>query len=409
MQTITVVPDFNYFVTFPADVTIEGCASDISIDMVGEPIVSGVTCAQVGINVEDQEFTIQSGSCIRVHRTYTVKNTCLGATPSNATDGGIPVAGDPLKFQDDGDGFFRFTQTIDIIDNEAPRIFTDENQSFESDLADCTGIVNIDIVAADNCTSALDYVWTIDVFGNGTNDMFGTNGFISGVLPVGSHTGSISVSDGCGNTTTRQLTITVTDEKKPTPFCLAGINTVIMNGDARSIDVWANDLIQLGSSFDNCTNNEDIIVSVAMATDPNPSVAPTATSVLITCDDLDRDGNDNAIPTTFSIQVFVQDEAGNFNFCTTEVEVIDTGNDCGTTATGSAQISGRIFNENNEDVEDVTVQVDNNSQPMSPVVTQTDGTFVFSDLTMHDDYSVCLLYTSPSPRDGLLSRMPSSA
>ena len=25
------------------------------------------------------------------------------------------------------------------------------------------------------------------------------------------------------------------------------------------------------------------------------------------------------------------------------------------------------------------------------------------------DYRVCLLYTSPSPRDGLLSRMPSSA
>ena len=26
-----------------------------------------------------------------------------------------------------------------------------------------------------------------------------------------------------------------------------------------------------------------------------------------------------------------------------------------------------------------------------------------------DEYKVCLLYTSPSPRDGLLSRMPSSA
>ena len=25
------------------------------------------------------------------------------------------------------------------------------------------------------------------------------------------------------------------------------------------------------------------------------------------------------------------------------------------------------------------------------------------------DYNICLLYTSPSPRDGLLSRMPSSA
>ena len=28
---------------------------------------------------------------------------------------------------------------------------------------------------------------------------------------------------------------------------------------------------------------------------------------------------------------------------------------------------------------------------------------------MHDQYGDCLLYTSPSPRDGLLSRMPSSA
>ena len=31
---------------------------------------------------------------------------------------------------------------------------------------------------------------------------------------------------------------------------------------------------------------------------------------------------------------------------------------------------------------------------------------VYSDLS---DYTACLLYTSPSPRDGLLSRMPSSA
>ena len=28
---------------------------------------------------------------------------------------------------------------------------------------------------------------------------------------------------------------------------------------------------------------------------------------------------------------------------------------------------------------------------------------------MRGQYEVCLLYTSPSPRDGLLSRMPSSA
>ena len=30
-------------------------------------------------------------------------------------------------------------------------------------------------------------------------------------------------------------------------------------------------------------------------------------------------------------------------------------------------------------------------------------------LALDDVYIICLLYTSPSPRDGLLSRMPSSA
>ena len=61
------------------------------------------------------------------------------------------------------------------------------------------------------------------------------------------------------------------------------------------------------------------------------------------------------------------------------------------------------------------------TQVPDTVTTETgDGTFKFTlasaitdadlqakvDLLMND---ICLLYTSPSPRDGLLSRMPSSA
>ena len=37
------------------------------------------------------------------------------------------------------------------------------------------------------------------------------------------------------------------------------------------------------------------------------------------------------------------------------------------------------------------------------------GTYVDTDATARNEYELCLLYTSPSPRDGLLSRMPSSA
>ena len=35
--------------------------------------------------------------------------------------------------------------------------------------------------------------------------------------------------------------------------------------------------------------------------------------------------------------------------------------------------------------------------------------FGFGDLKLGGLFKGCLLYTSPSPRDGLLSRMPSSA
>src|SRR5664279_6146754 len=46
---------------------------------------------------------------------------------------------------------------------------------------------------------------------------------------------------------------------------------------------------------------------------------------------------------------------------------------------------------------------------LGQLVDQFVGTFLgdFADPAAH--FQVCLLYTSPSPRDGLLSRMPSSA
>ena len=38
-----------------------------------------------------------------------------------------------------------------------------------------------------------------------------------------------------------------------------------------------------------------------------------------------------------------------------------------------------------------------------------DGLLLYAPIVKHQDFHSCLLYTSPSPRDGLLSRMPSSA
>ena len=48
---------------------------------------------------------------------------------------------------------------------------------------------------------------------------------------------------------------------------------------------------------------------------------------------------------------------------------------------------------------------------IDPAVQEMKGTIIrlTDQLRLLDQDMICLLYTSPSPRDGLLSRMPSSA
>ena len=48
-------------------------------------------------------------------------------------------------------------------------------------------------------------------------------------------------------------------------------------------------------------------------------------------------------------------------------------------------------------------------RPMPYVMPSYDGQDQTANFKDKTQLSVCLLYTSPSPRDGLLSRMPSSA
>ena len=48
-----------------------------------------------------------------------------------------------------------------------------------------------------------------------------------------------------------------------------------------------------------------------------------------------------------------------------------------------------------------------NKKTSSPYIDRIEAVEILG--TMLGGYNICLLYTSPSPRDGLLSRMPSSA
>ena len=59
---------------------------------------------------------------------------------------------------------------------------------------------------------------------------------------------------------------------------------------------------------------------------------------------------------------------------------------------------------------DVVLVCVGNDDDVRQVVTGDEGALVgMNDNAILVDHTTCLLYTSPSPRDGLLSRMPSSA
>ena len=57
-------------------------------------------------------------------------------------------------------------------------------------------------------------------------------------------------------------------------------------------------------------------------------------------------------------------------------------------------------------VEEVGI-ITNHINTKDGIEIEIDAAIIMEDLKIND--SICLLYTSPSPRDGLLSRMPSSA
>ena len=157
------------------------------------------------------------------------------------------------------------------------------------------------------------------------------------------------------------------------------------------------------------------------------------------------------------IPIYVWDDCQNIDFCTVNLRV--TNNNGG----ASGIVSGKVMTETGQAVEGISASL-TTSMPEYPKskITDAQGVYLFSDNHLNMDYNisgtsvenylngvstldlvmiqrhilgvesldspykmiaadinadnringqdlVCLLYTSPSPRDGLLSRMPSSA
>ncbi len=365
-QTITVEHVSDFIVQFPDDMTLTNCAIQDS----GAPIVTNDDCELVAISHEDLILTIVDDACYKIERTWTVVNWCIYDNDNaDNTDLGIPQPL-PRTYQDD-DGYFQYTQIIKVLDSEGPEITCPGDQTF-CDLTDgCEGPADLVLEATDACSgdAALEYTYKIDANNDGTFDIVDTGNDASGVYPYGTHLIKWIVEDGCGNTSTCQYLFTIEDCKNPTPVCLHGITIPNMQNN-ECVDVWASDLLEY--AFDNCSNSEYVEASVKMRL--AGSLMPLTTSMEFCCKDLG----------TTLVEIWVEDEAGNSDYCTTYVVLQDNNGDCPADES-RATIAGTIETEYGEQVEDVEVGL---SQGENIATTGNNGSFAFQNLVTNEDYSV---------------------
>ncbi|MCF8247042.1 MAG: hypothetical protein K9J37_18965 [Saprospiraceae bacterium] len=241
------------------------------------------SCAMLAVNYVDQFFNISSPACYKIVRTWKVIDWCQ-YNPSNPTVGA-----------------WTSQQIIAVVDNIAPVITYCPSDTIVSVGADCNlaNAVFIPVTATD-CSPSIAIT---------NNSLYATSGAnASGQYPQGQYHIVFTAKDGCGNKSNCAFNLTVTDLKKPTPYCNTGIVTELQ---AMGGQIMAS--VQAGqfndNSFDNCTAKANLAYTIRLVGDPNPP----SNGLVFDCDDIGQ----------YQVEVWVTDLAGNSDFCVTNVFIQD--------------------------------------------------------------------------------------
>lgn len=356
-------------IDFPDDHDEPGCMGSLQPEDLPEgydfPTFPEDECSLVAFDYKDQLFEFAPGACIKILRTWTVIDWCQfeeGFPNDDPNQNGIQ------------DGIWEHVQVIQLTESDAPEFVSCQDTVFIAGFGACEQELNYQNFAEDECTDDdnLNWSYEIDLFNDGTKEIFGEGDIITDVLPFGCHDVKWFVEDFCGNVNICEQIFCVEDEKNPTPYCISEITTVVMNNNGM-VTIWANDF-DFGS-FDNCGPIEHI----SFSSDVNDI------NMTFDCEDIP-----NGVEAEVDVQVWVTDMAGNQDFCTVTLVLQDNNGDaCVDNNNATVNASGVVRTEDDRMVEsaEVLISADVFGFPQM-VVTPDNGTYQFSELQINQDYNI---------------------
>ena len=285
-------------ITWPqAEYTSSECGvENLSPDVTGRPVLNEDQCDIISMNYNDKTFFgIQGDACYTIVRTWNVLDACQ------------KVGGEFKKWH--------FDQLIHVVNTVDPTI------QVGADVDTCTydnncksGFVDLEAYGEDDCTAGDDLQWTyyIDLYNDGIIDdtvhQVGHKANASGEYPIGKHKILWRVEDRCGNSVAKSQLFTIKNCKKPTAICkdklIVELGPELVDGDTTGVaDVLAE--LFNNHSYHSCGSPLKFSYSI----DVNDTIL-----------DLDCSWLSKSL---FDINIFVTDTFGNYDYCTTHLEVQD--------------------------------------------------------------------------------------
>lgn len=351
LQTIMVRDPSPIRIRFPDDLDLNTCISPNDLQPedleapYNEPIVTGVsTCNDVSVTFEDLPIISENGNCIVIRRVWTVTENCV-FDPNNPNAGGRTQS----------------TQRININETTPPVIECPPTITVDTG-NDCLENVFIDgiNVTGECLPDEVDLTVTGDL-GNGR--------FFVDVAP-GIYEMNAEAQDRCGNTADCDFTVRVVENIDPVADCQLVVTANI--GLDETVTVFAASLNN--NSTDNCTLTDDLELRIGLEPAPGTTTPPANIPLTFICDD---------VGTTTSVALWVGDESGNWDFCTTNLQVADAQSNC-SAGIATAIVAGTIQAMNGSMVDQVDISLEGMDMPA--FTTDVSGQFQFTDLATDASY-----------------------